>query len=250
MKVKILLVPLALVLSLGLCVWFVFPAYHEMRNQMNQLKKEKLQLSDLTQKEEKVKVLMSSLNENADKQSLVLKFLPDIRKEEEIIKNLNEIVTQEGLSVSNISVHKPKTVVEEAIIPEIEQSSESLVLNSAPKINKFEVSLNIAGEYEKINNAMNKINALKRYNEVSGLKISKILSEKDTEATNNLKANFTLDFVYMDMEKIESIEDTNNPIFTTGKFNLSAIEKIQKLKNTEVLSVSLDATGKNNPFLP
>lgn len=253
MKVKILLIPLVLVTSLALCIWLVFPAYFEMQSRKKQLEKENSQVADLEQKKQKVEELMSSLNENADKQALILKFLPDSRKEEEIIRNLNEIVSQEGLSVSNISVHKPKadaSLSGSAVNLENTQNSASSKAESQSKIKKFEVDLNMAGGYDKINNAINKINALKRFNRAVKLKIGKLVDKNNQEIGDSLQANFVLEFNYMEMEKIESVTDTNNQIFSSGKFDISAVEKIQKLKNTEVLSVNLETSGKNNPFLP
>lgn len=257
MKVKILIVPLALVIALALMVWLVYPAYSNMRAQKKVLEDKNLQVIDLEQKDQKVKELTSILSANPEKQTIVMKFLPDSQKEEEIFKSLNEIASQEGVSVSGISVSKPKaeTLPLEAVAAvSVANDSSTPVTNPISvfksKSIKFTADLNLYGSYEKIKNVINKIYNLNRFNRTVSLDISHSNSQDKEEISDNLQADLVLEFNYLNMEKIDSVADINNEIIASGRFNMSVADEIQKNKNTNISDIILDSAGKNNPFLP
>lgn len=267
MKVKILIVPLVLVASLAFMIWLVYPAYSDMRIQQGELKKQNSQVADLEGKDQKVKELTSVLNGNVEKQAIVIKFLPSSQKEEEIIKSLNEIASQEGVSVSGISVSEPKTetapleivpptsyVPSASSVSAVDNGTDQLLAsNPAParsKTIKFETELNLYGSYDKIKNVINKIYNLNRSNQVTNLTISHSGGGGEKEIADNLQADLTLEFSYLEMGKIESVVDMNNKILASGKFDMAVADEIQRIKNTDVSSVNLDSSGKTNPFLP
>jgi hypothetical protein len=255
MKVKILILPLALVIALSLMVWLVYPSYLDMQIKKKALDDKNIQVSDLDQKNQKVKDLMGTLNANADKQVVVMKFLPESQKEEEIIASLNELASGEGVSVSGISISKPKIEVLPLEVVAMEnqpsETSAGLVSPSREKVINFDTNLSLYGNYEKIKNVIDKVYNLSRFNRITNLKISSsTIANKDGSASDNLQADMILGFNYLEMEKIGSVADVNNKILSSGRFDMSIVDEIQKNKNTPVSLVNLDSLGKANPFLP
>jgi hypothetical protein len=267
-KVKILIIPLVLAIALALVVWLIYPAYLNMNVQKKALENKNLQVSDLTQKEQKVKELMSSLNASAEEQAVVMKFLPGSQKEEEIIASLNDIASQEEVSVSGISVSKPKIEAPPlesiaasippapslAAVGQTEGDNASQASDSAPpniaKTIKFQAELDLYGPYEKIKNVINKVYSLDRFNRAVSLEISHSDSESGKENTDNLQANLALEFNYLEMAKMETVADMNNKILTLGKFDMSVVDEIKKNRSTPISSMDINSTGKANPFLP
>jgi Tfp pilus assembly protein PilO len=114
MKLKLLLMPSIIALSIILLIWLVYPAYSNdtdgLKERYNQLGLEKEKLSDIENKSLNIAKLSSDLSALSEDREFIEKFLPENIKEEEIIDNLNFLANSSGLSVLDISVEKLKKV--------------------------------------------------------------------------------------------------------------------------------------------
>ena len=211
MKLKILLVPFFLVLAVGLVVWLVMPSYYDDNLKRQDLKNETDRLETATKKTEKVDKLMKDLSANADKQTTLFSFLPEKQQDEEIINDLNNIASSEGVSIANLSLAKSIGA------PSVENTTE---VKSNISATNFNMDFTIVGAYDKIKNVMDKLARLKRFNKVSALAITKTTTknEKGEEvAGNNLQAKLTLSFSYLKKADAATINDT---IFSQEGFDM------------------------------
>ena len=103
---------------------------------------------------------------------------------------------------------------------------------------------------------MRKIANLKRYNNIASVKIFKNKTTSTEQGvaiadSGILKMEILTNFNYL--EKVKNAIDIDNQIFTTGQFDLSAVDNIKKDKDTIVPDISTGAgiqAGKANPFIP
>lgn len=250
MKVKILLTPLLLILSVAMIIWFVYPAFNVMLDKRQDLIVLNEKNDELVQKEKVINSLMSTLNESVEEQSTVMKFLPEERNEDEIISNLNSIATREGLSIFQLSVMQPEKdvkVVESDNL--VNDSGLKLEVNSSKnKIKDFDVNLSVYGGYENIKNVISNVYKLKRFNKVSELEISKDGPIGGDGNPANLMANFVFSFNYL--PKIDLVTSVDDKVFTEGKFNMGVVSKINEFKSYDFYKLSPSPSGRTNPFLP
>jgi predicted DNA binding CopG/RHH family protein len=246
MKVKILLVPLFLVISIILVIWLVYPAYIDLKLKNKELSEVKNKVSDMDLKLQKTIKLMSTLNENTEEQRIIYDFLPDSQKEEDVIDSLNNIASSEGVSIAALSVERPKVSLKSIQTTE-ENSLGNKGFTPSAKIKNFEVSFKILGNYEKIKNVIKKINQAKRFNEINYFAIAK---NNGQEASSELLSlNLIMNFNYL--EKIKSVSLVDNKIFSSGKFNTATLlEDLAKYRAGYVSRLTVGETGKSNPFLP
>ncbi len=250
MKVKILLTPLILVISVTLVIWLVVPSFKGVLERRGELSKINQDIISLNEKEKSMAGLMDALSKSIDEQAVVTKFLPDDQNSEDVIKNLNDIATGESLSIFDLSVMQPK---KDVALVETEGVLENdpgykLVEQEKTKTKEFDVSLSVFGGYENIKNIISKIYKLKRFNEITSLEISTRNTGLGDGNPNNLLANFVFKFNYL--PKIDLVSNIDEEIFGNSGFDMSIISKIKNFKDHEFNRTNVDSAGKASPFLP
>lgn len=251
MKVKILLTPLLLVLSVAMIIWFVYPSFNTLLEKRQELKDMGDKVEDLDLKEQVIGDLMETLNENAEEQATVVKFLPDSRNEEDIIANLNGIAGREGLSVFNLSVMQParEVAVVESDNPTGNGNDLELKVNQTrSKLKDFDVELSVYGGYDNVKNLITNVYRLERFNKISSLNITKGDPTRGDGNPANLLADFVFNFNYL--PKTDLISNVDDKIFTDGKFNMEAVAKIKDFKDYDFYRLNAVPSGRANPFLP
>jgi Tfp pilus assembly protein PilO len=262
MKAKILLVPLMAVISMALVVWLVYPAITNGTDGLKEkyaiYQQEKERVAQLAVKSLNVEKLSAQLASSTEEKGILFKFLPEKMKEEEIIDNLNFLAGNNSLSVSNLSVSQPE--------PEVIAQSQDIAVAQAgglsgglpggnelgvvvlpdPKAREFAVNFSVMGEYEKIKSLLGKMNTLERFNGVKTLSIKRLVAE-DAPA-GILQADMVLGFNFLKQREI--LPNAESSAFDLEQFDMKVISDIKNSKDTEVLQLKVDQTGKGNPFLP
>lgn len=260
MKVKILIAPLLIVSIIGLLVWLVYPAYSNgtdgVKEKRDEYNKEKETLDVISQKTANLGNLSAALtsDNNKPKQDLLFKFIPASLKEEDIINNLNYLAGNAGLSVTNISVTQP----DKAAVPTsglVDTNGQPIPVSAgAPSMAQpelFKVNFSVLGSYDKIKNVLGNIYTLERFNDVLSLAITR--GDTSQVGTNQaggdtLQASAVLEFALF--KKSLAPADPLDPVFNNNNFNWGIIQNITDSKNTDVLNLSIDSSGRSNPFLP
>jgi hypothetical protein len=270
MKLKILLVPSLIVAVIILLIWVIYPAYSSpltndgLAEKLAQLSQEKDKMVQVKQKSKNVDILNSQLSSESDRKAIVMKYVPETAKEEEIIDNLNFIATSEGLSVFNLSVIKDKDseISDAQTVPSAAggtlaspASSDSSIVSDVPvmsvrpKPSNLTVQYSVIGNYDKIKNVLEKVYGFERFNKVISLEIKKpTSSEGKAETGDALEADAILSFKFI--KKISTLADLEDPAFSNSKFDLAVTEKIRTEKRVNALNLEAGSTGKTNPFTP
>lgn len=252
MKVKILLVPLFIVISIMLLIWLVYPAFSDLNDKRGELKDVGVKVADMEIKLQKTFELMNSMSEKGQEQEMVYNFLPTDQKIEEVIDILNNLAYSEGLPIADLSVGKPKVILEsiakettmgDGMTGDIKKAVSEGSIND---VREFEAEFSVVGGYDNLRNIINNINKTRRFNDIIDISINK--SSSQTADSNLLNMDLIIKFNYL--EKVKIVSSVNNKIFTSGEFETaSLIEDMDRYRNGYYSIVVVDGVGKSNPFV-
>lgn len=253
--------PLIVTLLIVSFIWMIFPAAMGLRGKMQDLQTARARLAEASEKVNKAAALKQELLSSAKEQSILVKYLPMIKQEEEIINSLNLIAQETGVAISELSVITPRVPLApsgerptNAIMTNVDYVNENADGSQLPVevlepvvLSNLETKLSLVGNYEKIKNVIAKINGLERSNQITDLKISEILNTEKV-VTDSLQADIAMNFNYL--KKITAA-DVNSTILQSGKFNmLPVIEQIKNNAKTSSAEIAIPPVGKANPFMP
>lgn len=262
MKLKVLLFPALVVIIITLLIWMVYPAYSNgtdgLKEKLKELKTEKEKLASVDSKGENISSLSSQIAANAEKKGILFEYLPENIKEEEIIDNLNYLAGKDNLLVYDLNVSREKSVeaepgtitlgeAEGLTSPGADLSASASPVIPWPAVKDIKVDMSVAGNYNGMKDMLDKIYRLGRFNQVSTVEIKKpITSDKDTG--DNLEFDAVFNFKFLN--KISTLSDLDNGVFSNKSFNMKVISDIENQKSTNMLNLEADQTGKSNPFFP
>lgn len=113
MKLKILLVPFSVVISLVLIIGYIYPGWFgedagSIKNIKKELEKENAELLTVKTKKENMEKLSQSLGNNVELESLINKYYPTYRNDEDVVSNINNIAFSEGVFLVNMGIDYKK----------------------------------------------------------------------------------------------------------------------------------------------
>ena len=254
MKLKILVAPVLIVLIVVMAVWVVYPAFQDLQSNKASLGIQQANLKDIQEKNSKAEALAQSLNGSTEQRDILLGYIPEQKNEEEMINEINNLSSSEGLTVYKITVTDLVAPVVAAPVDAsgsvaADSSVSKAVAPAMPTANNFTVDFGVAGNYAKIKELLGKIAALRRFNSISSLKITKSQDAKvaDDSTVDNLQADINVNFNYM--VKGNSVANLDNSIFSSGSFDMSVVENIKDTMSTVVDGLTVDAHFAPNPFV-
>lgn len=271
MKIRLLAVPLLAILIIMVAIWMISPAYSNGLDGVKEKKRELAainnKISDLEIKAEKAEELDKILKESEGEQKVLSKYVPDEKLEEEIVDKLNYIASSSGLFIFKLSVSdSQRTLSSVANVPSasysipqnketdkvaaIEESSEKIALKNSTPVDLV-VNFGVLGNYGSVKTLIEKVQKIKRFNDPLFLSIKNVsLEGKDASATvgDKIQAEMALNFSFL--KRVNSISNVNEGIFSEGKFNMAAIEKIRSNVSDTDVPITVESSGRPNPFIP
>ena len=271
---KILIAPLLIITIIVLIIWVIYPMYSTDSAVGGGVREKKLVLADEQDKMSKVDgamktadALYSEINSTPDDSKVLFAYVSKNREEENLIESVNSLATGNNLFVVNISVLDSKDKVldqngsemllmspqasgDNADPALVQQEMEDKVNSMRINPRNLDVSVSVAGGYQDIKSFINKMNGLKRFNQVSSLlikKLNEITSTGESVSTNKLQADIIFRFNYTkELDKVYNF-DVNDPVFASQTIDKTVLDDIRK-KDTDVLKVELKQDGNTNPF--
>lgn len=244
MKLKTLFVPLLMIVIVYMIIWLIVPTYFGsagIKAAKNDLMVANAKIDDINKRGNNAAKLVSELSYNIDQQTVLRQYLPETKREDEIIKSLNTIAFSNGLLVSNISMHDVVAPVAE--VASVDADLTTKIVPTGSLVKNLNVDILISGDYGKIRKFIMNLTALKRFNNLVSLEIARGTAT-DANA-NTLIAKMTVNFNYLN--KISSITTVDNKIFEEDKFDMSVVDEIKK-KGTNISTVEVGNLGRSNPF--
>lgn len=260
MKLKIVVAPTLIVLILVAIFFLVTPKYLEIKSgEYKQYLDKKQKINDLSMKEQNVEKLIGTLTDNASKEEVLKKYIPESQKEEMVLDSLNFLAVQSGLSVYALNVSNiakgsasdsDSVNVKRFDLNDINANSSSTSM-SAPTAKTFQASLGVYGDYEKVKILVDKIYRLERFNSIVSIKIARPQSNDKDAVANGLQTDLVIKFNYLDSLSPREAININSAVFSDGKFDLAIVDNIEKNMDAAMSALDVNAaTNRSNPFLP
>jgi len=223
-----------------LSIWFIRPEFSQFRKDKNELGVQRNILREVKIKKQNINNLNASLDDNLDKEKLILEYLPPFEREEDIINALNYLATSSGTVLVDFEASIVKGNLEQFKTPKTGEENAAKT-----EKHKTKVSLNLTGSYENIRSFFDQIYRMKRANSVSMVNIS---SQPDSE---NLLAKAEIYFDYLPQFHLSLENELSDPIFSQKNFDFTVANKVKELTSGDnTLKLETGSVGRSNPFLP
>lgn len=264
MKVKLLVFPAVLAVSIIILITYVWPEIGALKKTNSDLAGSKAILENILEKKSKMENLKNSLGQNQDKENFVLDFLPLEKNEEGIINGINYLATNSGASLTNLTLEEDKNPVVKDDLNAVDSKG---VLFSSSEVNagsqtgqsagvkmRFVKSkISLAGNYENIKTFLEDLYKMEMFNSVDSILISKQESGQFQGAnidqnSNTLYSDIEVSFAYLPRIKING--DYSPSIFGQSSFDFSAYNKLNSLVSKKIPKLEVGEEGRSNPFLP
>ncbi len=268
MRLKILLFPAVLVISVIVFIANIWPEISLLSQMNSQYKKDKESLENIQLKKDDVASLNAVLENNKDKKDFVMTYVPEKNNDENNIYFLNYLATNSSLSVLNIGLDK---VVEDTSASALEASATNpvntiasavvtdpntgevidpqVLLENSKKIKFAKAHVTVAGEYDNIKMYLDKLDRMEVYSKLSEVKIGKNKDDKKEEnapESNLLVADITVEFGYFPKKK----DAEYTALAKLGSnFDFGSIDKIRSVVAQNVPGIEAGASGRSNPFV-
>lgn len=218
-----------------------------MKMKEEELASANVKLADIKSKNAKAEKLLDIWSNSVEQRNIIEKYIPEQKQEEDIISSLTSLVSDNkvALTVLSISSSEEKdmpSIGENSVINEKVNNID--VADQLPKTGSVNVVLGVVGDYGKIKTLLSKIESLKRFNNISSLKIAKASDEGNGTI---LQADMSLNFDYI--PKTKSAINPNNKIFLTGVFDMGIAEEIMQKLSTDIKTTVVGSAGRENPFV-
>jgi Tfp pilus assembly protein PilO len=250
MKIKILLVPLAIAIVIVILIWWVYPSYTNgvdgVKEKLSELSEKKSKLADLSGKSLNVDALSQELASMPEDIQTLYSFIPEEIKEEEIVDNLSFFASKSKVAISEITVSQPKLNVPLSLPDE----TSLLLTPPLPTVEIVKTKVKILGNYDNIKDFFDNISKLNRYNNFTILNISKVGSSPESEIPGNiLTAEADINFNILEKAKL-SDSNIGDAVFSKNSLDKETISEIKNQKNSNTFELNIDRKGKANPFIP
>lgn len=287
MKLKILLVPVSVVVSLVLIIGYIYPTWFSevedsIKKIKGEIKKETIELNTLRTKKSNAEKLAQSLQENIDSEVLVNKYYPNYRNDEDVVNNINNIAFSEGIFLKDMKVEYKKVessddpvklmslplqidnsaqpVVEgvDSTVPMLDENGNSLVDLAKARIKFIEVALKINGNYDQIKRFAISLNRVGLLNNIQSFEIYK--DEKigtaegnkeaqETTSADSLVADIVVGFGYLTYSSKDVSSLLSSKVFDLNKFDFEEVNNLRSDLTGSYKPSEIGETGNQNPFV-
>ena len=281
MKLKFLLVPFSVLMSLVLTIWYIYPTIfgddpESIKNIRKEIGKVEGDIDNINQKKSNIGKLSQIIDSSGDLKDFVVNYYSTSRKDEDIINNINNVAFNEGIYIEDMDIKylkmdqddPIKTMSLKPIQPIATQVADSTVastetvpiaanldangmpLNPNSRINYIGVDLKGSGDYGQIRNFLVSCNKIGLLNKVQYFKIAKEKSGEEGSDPNKLSFELTIGFGYFKESKDQVTDLLGSPTLNLNSFELDDIQKNKDILSGNYQKSEIGETGLLNPFIP
>lgn len=261
MKIKILVFPVVLAISVTVFIAYTWPELGAVRETKSNLGESEKVWKNTLEKKNNLENLKNSLNQNQDKESFVLSYLPPDKSEERIINGISYLAANSGTSLTNLSLEEEKNVVSKgeeapmdskgALFSGSSTGDTSSPENQAakPQIRFAKFKISIIGNYDNIRTFLEDLHRMEMFNSVDSVLIGKQEENKDqSQNPGVLYTTIEASFGYLPKTKIS--RDYSDPVFARSSFDFASYDKLKSLVSKKIPALEVKEQGRANPFLP
>jgi len=272
MKIKFLLMPSAIIISIVIIIWNVWPTWFNqdlddsIATLKLNIKTEQAEVNKIKERKQNVTKLTNELQSDSGNKDLVFNYYPIIRKEEDVINKINHVAFGAGVFLTEIGVEYGKTDKKNTLekILAISAKKENTNITDAEKAlltgTKVEktpsfvtADINVYGDYAQIKNFLYSLYATGLLNNVQSFDIHKgedANAGEEEASSNKLNANIKISFGYISKKKDKAIDLINESLFASGNFNFDELNEKRDLMSEKYPNSEIGERGIINPFAP
>ena len=286
MKLKILLMPVAIIISMVLIIWHIYPTWFDeettssITNVKKEIAKTESEISDIETRKSNIEKLSQSLAANVDSEELINKFYPTYRNDEDVVNSINNIAFAEGVFLLDMKVNykkietsddptklllipleKVEPVIDDAQlaltgeVPAVEVDENGVPIDSGrAKIKFIETSLKIYGNYDQIKKFLISLNKAGLINNIQSFKVYKkenkeVIGEEEKTVTGDiLNVDMVVGFTYLLSSTDSPDKLLRKSLFEKSEFDFSRVVDKQDVLTGNYKKSEIGETGSANPF--
>lgn len=254
MRLKILILPFFLAMTLILSIWFIKPDFDQISEKKSTLTEKNKQVSEMDSVIANIQSLNSSLDKDPVAEKFILDYLPYTIGQDQVIDAFNYLAGQSGLIIAEttFSMAPKKEAVEEQSTISYTGGVATLVVVKAPEVKSFIFSGSVYGSYENIKNFFDQMSHIGRFQNIHSFVIqqeqqpSSQTGKGNTASSNGvLKGTLVAEFGYLPKQTGTSALDGTT--FHNSNIDFVKVKKIKDLVTT-LPTLETGQSGKPNPF--
>ncbi len=250
MRLKILVMPFSILISLIIMIGFVKPEIEVFQEKRVLLDTKKAQAQGMATLLENIKTLTASLDNESASEQLMGKYLPEDLDQERVVDMFNYLATQSGVFVSSMDMKEVAlSVASDTSDGDIAlDPSMPVVVSSKPKIKAYVGSIEIKGDYAGIKTFLDRVNHMNRFHKILKFSISTQSTTSELESPGVLIAKLESQFEYFPARQYNSA--LSLPVFSKKELKGDDWMVFQNWVTNTVPPMLGSDSGRANPFQP
>ncbi len=258
MRLKILMVPFAILISLVLGIGFIKPDITIMQEKQAILETKLGQSNNMTTLLNNIAALGNDLDSQTESESFLADYLPKTIDQEKVIDKFNFLANQSGVFLVGISFKEAER--KEAEIAPVEPVSAPLVTGgdigvplapvAQPVITQsFASEVTVKGSYDNVKDFFTRVAHMNRYHQTRKFSLAvfhETGDESDSDGASTLVGIFEADFDYLPSHKVASA--LGEPVFMRSTLDTSSLSTVLSWVTNTVPALQSPLTGRPNPF--
>lgn len=250
MRLKILMMPIAILISLVVVIVFVRPEIELFQEKRVQLDTKESQAEGMATLLENIKTLTVSLDAQPESEDLMSRYLPKDLDQERIVDMFNYLATQSGVLVSSMAM-------KEVVLSAPSDASDSdlvldpaapVIVSTRPKVKAYVGSVEVKGDYMGIKTFLDRVNHMNRFHKMLNFSVSVLPSTPEEDTTGILIARLESQFEYFPAQQHGSA--LSLPVFSKKELKGNDWMVFQDWVTDTVPPMVGADSGRTNPFQP
>jgi Tfp pilus assembly protein PilO len=261
MRVKILIFPAVLAISITIFIAYIWPEQVALRQNKSSLEQSRSLLNEIQAKKKNIESLKSDLNQNKDKETFIQGYLPLKRSDEDILNGMDYLAVNSGVSIAGLAIEKapapviappaPAEVASKEILFPTGTASDGTIVTPIvePQMGVTRIKANVIGSFENIKTFLEQVYKMEMYNDISNLSIAaQAKGEGEQASTGTLSVSVSIEFGYLSQMQING--NYSAPIFSQSSLDFATYNKLSGLISKKIPTLEVSGQGRINPFLP
>lgn len=248
MRLKILVMPFSILLSLVLVIGFVRPDITVLQDKRVVLDTKTSQSQGMTALLSNIETLTSALEDQPESENLLKKYVPQALDQERVVDMFNYLASQSGVFVSSMDMKEAvvKSSKEEQNMAAAAEGVTPPAPSLKPKVKTYIATVEVKGGYEGVRDFLNRVSHMDRYHKVLNFSIEAPVGDSEVATPGVLTGRVQSQFDYFASQNLDSAMSA--PVFFKGEFDTNQLMSLLKWISYSVPPLMQPEAGRPNPF--
>ena len=221
MRLKILILPFFLAMSLILSIGYIQPDFDKILDTKNDIATQEASLANMDSVLNNIRVLNSSLDTEQESEKFLLRYLPYSMDQDQVIDAFSFLAAQSGIIVTDMSL---KTGATEAAAATPDGSASQNARLSDVKT--FVLTGSVSGSYDSIKPFFDQLAHVGRFQKIQSFSLQKKSGQTEEGGSmTDLEGSFVAEYGYLPKKSVVSA--LGMPIFLKSELNFSEVADLK-----------------------